>query len=321
MNTATELELTAASIDSTTVTTARNDIVSVSPSSSSTNDGKCDVDIAAPSFNANANVNANANANANANNRTQYDNMLNLPSTFQIPDCTTYGMVPCDFDGSILIRICPKDHPHYEKTKQKFGNSNRTNSSNNENENEDTNINTNINTKTKNKNEILLVQFMMHFDAKLSSSLVPQSMINFITRTAIGVGWNRLLQVAEQVRDGTRTQHCHIIQQKVDFYQWVEERCHYMVQVQQQQHNQQQHRCQRQQQNLSSSLSSGKDIEEDEEGRGEEYDREQQQQQQQQQQQSYFDKREDDITNTNTLEYNNVDYNDWTLQDVLRMNM
>jgi len=67
MNTATELELTAASIDSTTVTTARNDIVSVSPSSSSTNDGKCDVDIAAPSFNANANVNANANANANAN--------------------------------------------------------------------------------------------------------------------------------------------------------------------------------------------------------------------------------------------------------------
>jgi len=58
MNTATELELTAASIDSTTVTTARNDIVSVSPSSSSTNDGKCDVDIAAPTFNANANSNA-----------------------------------------------------------------------------------------------------------------------------------------------------------------------------------------------------------------------------------------------------------------------
>jgi len=62
MNTATELELTAASIDSTTVTTARNDIVSVSPSSSSINDEKCDVDIAAPTFNANANANANSNA-------------------------------------------------------------------------------------------------------------------------------------------------------------------------------------------------------------------------------------------------------------------
>jgi len=66
MNTTTELELTAASIDSTKVTTARNDIVSVSPSSSSTNDGKCDVDIAAPTFNANANANANATKTAAA---------------------------------------------------------------------------------------------------------------------------------------------------------------------------------------------------------------------------------------------------------------
>jgi len=62
MNTTTAL--TAASIASSTVTKAGNNIVSVSPSSSSANNGICDVDIAAPTLD-DFNVNGNGNGNGN----------------------------------------------------------------------------------------------------------------------------------------------------------------------------------------------------------------------------------------------------------------
>jgi hypothetical protein len=39
-----------------------------------------------------------------------------------------------------------------------------------------------------------------------------------------------LLDVAEQVRDGKREEHKQIIEQKAEFYRWVEERCHFMLQ-------------------------------------------------------------------------------------------
>ena len=42
--------------------------------------------------------------------------------------------------------------------------------------------------------------------------------------------WNVLLNVAEQVRDGTRIKHCNVIAQKQAFYHWVEERCQFMLQ-------------------------------------------------------------------------------------------
>ena len=54
-------------------------------------------------------------------------------------------------------------------------------------------------------------------------------MINFFTRSAMGIVWNMLLRVAEKVRDGTREEHCNAIAQKADFYDWVEERCKYMT--------------------------------------------------------------------------------------------
>ena len=59
--------------------------------------------------------------------------------------------------------------------------------------------------------------------------MVPKSMINFVTRTALGTVWNMLLKVAEQVRDRSREEHCKMIAQKADFYQWVEGRCNYML--------------------------------------------------------------------------------------------
>lgn len=120
-----------------------------------------------------------------------------LPSNFEVP-VLTEGMERCDFNGIVLFRRCPDDHPNYEATRCRFPDG-----------------------------DLILMQFMMNFDAKMT--VVPKSMINFITRTALGHIFNMLLRVAEQVRDGNREDHCKMIAQKADFYKWVEERCKYML--------------------------------------------------------------------------------------------
>jgi hypothetical protein len=217
-------------------------------------------------------------------------------SNFQVPDDYTKHngkMVQCDFDGALLFRNCPIDHPNYKQTKHKFGTLNTT-------PNDYESID-------NGNNDILLLQFMMYFDAKIGSAggsgsggsryymkILTQSIINFITRTVIGVVWNMLLKVAEEVRDGVRTQHCDIINiQRTDFYNWVKERCHYMLQAQQQkQINSEQHQREHQQQHL------------------------QHQHQHQQPQKNKDDDDSDDTKNTLTSDYDNL-----TLQEVLRMNM
>ena len=60
-------------------------------------------------------------------------------------------------------------------------------------------------------------------------AMVPQSVINFITRTVIGHMWKMLLQVAEEVRDGTRPKFSEAIDAKADFYKWVNERTQFML--------------------------------------------------------------------------------------------
>jgi hypothetical protein len=120
-----------------------------------------------------------------------------LPSNFKVPE-PAQGMKRCDFGGIVLFRRCPADHPNYEATRRKFP-----------------------------EGDLILTQFMMSFDAKMT--MIPKSAINFVTRTALGVIWNMLLTVAGQVRDGSREDHCNMIVQKADFYKWVEERCKYIL--------------------------------------------------------------------------------------------
>jgi hypothetical protein len=122
----------------------------------------------------------------------------NLPNNFEFPGITP-GFEPCDFDGAVLFRACPTNHPNYASAKRKFN------------------------------DDLVLTTFTFYFDAHLR--YIPHSLINFVTREAIGMVWNMLLNVAEQVRDGTRTKHCHVIAQKQEFYQWVEERCQFMLQT------------------------------------------------------------------------------------------
>ena len=174
----------------------------------------------------------------------------NLPDNFEVPELTP-GMERCDFDGAVLFRNCPIDHPNYKATRQKFP-----------------------------TDDLILLQFTMHFDAKMT--MVPQSAINFITRTALGVIWNMLLRVAEQVRDGSREEHCEVISAKADFYKWVEKRCNYM---------------------LHKILNNNNDDNHTKQQYGERQQHQQQQKQNQQQQQPI-----EEDTN-------------WTLQEVLRMNM
>lgn len=120
----------------------------------------------------------------------------NLPDSFLIPDLAD-GMERCDFDGAVLFRSCPTDHPNYASANEKFSNEN-----------------------------LLLLQFMIFFDARMA--FVPHSMINFVTRTAMGIVWNQFLTIAEQVRDGRREEHRAAIARKAEFYDWVEDRCRHM---------------------------------------------------------------------------------------------
>lgn len=121
-----------------------------------------------------------------------------LPTGFTLP-ALEKNMERAEFDGAFLFRACPPDHPNYASTKTKFG-----------------------------SEDLILLQFTMFFDAHMA--MVPQSLINFVTRTVLGHIWQMLLHVAEQVREGTRQEHRELISKKATFYKWVEDRCKVMLQ-------------------------------------------------------------------------------------------
>jgi hypothetical protein len=123
-------------------------------------------------------------------------NTQDLPPGFSIPPLEK-NTERIDFDGAVLFRPCPMDHPNYATSRE------------------------------KNTEDLILLQFTMYFDAHMA--MVPQSVINFITRTVIGHIWGMLLQVAEEVRDGKRPKHAEAIAAKPDFYKWVNERTQFML--------------------------------------------------------------------------------------------
>lgn len=119
-----------------------------------------------------------------------------LPDDFELPELSK-GSERVDFDGSILFRACPTDHPSYESSREKLS------------------------------GDLILLQYDMYFDGRMPG--VPHSVINFITRVAIGMIWSMLLNVAEEVRSGKRKEHVEIISQKAEFYRWLEGRCQLML--------------------------------------------------------------------------------------------
>lgn len=111
------------------------------------------------------------------------------------------GIVRVDFDGGILFRKCPEDHLALRKS---------------------------ISVRPDHRGELILVTFTMFCDPHIMYA--PQSMINFVTRTAIGRMWGMLLNVAEQIRDGKRPLHAEAIAAKREhLYDWVDERIAIML--------------------------------------------------------------------------------------------
>jgi hypothetical protein len=108
------------------------------------------------------------------------------------------GAVRIDYDGGLLFRKCPEHHVAFKKSKHHPD------------------------------GDMILVCMTIHVDAKLS--YVPQTLINFVTRTVLGRMWTSLLRVAQDVRDGKRPQHIDAIMAKREsLYDWVEERVKVML--------------------------------------------------------------------------------------------
>ncbi|KAI2501288.1 hypothetical protein MHU86_13151 [Fragilaria crotonensis] len=106
--------------------------------------------------------------------------------------------VRIDFDGGILFRKCPRDHPAFSKSKHKPD------------------------------HDMVLVCLTMFVDPKVQ--LVPQSLINFVTRTVLGGMWTSLLKVAEDVRDGKRPLHAQAMDAKRDLvYDFMQRRIAVML--------------------------------------------------------------------------------------------
>jgi len=104
------------------------------------------------------------------------------------------GYTRVDLKAGILFRSCPDNHPALQKSKHKYPAG----------------------------EPLILVSVMEQIDAHVAG--VPLTMINFFTRTVLGAQWISLLKVAEEIRDGQRTEHLDAIQQKQELYSWVSRR-------------------------------------------------------------------------------------------------
>jgi hypothetical protein len=108
------------------------------------------------------------------------------------------GAVRIAFDGGMLFRKCPRDHPAFVKSKHKPD------------------------------HDMVLVCQTIHVDPKVK--FVPHSVINFFTRTVLGGMWTSTLKVAEDVREGKRPQHAQAIEEKRDFvYDFIDRRIKVML--------------------------------------------------------------------------------------------
>jgi hypothetical protein len=105
------------------------------------------------------------------------------------------GTVRMDFDGGVLFRQCPPDHPALKHSKANYP-----------------------------KDEhLILVTFIMYADPLIA--VIPHAFMNWVTRTVIGHIWRMILTVAEDVRDGNRPKHAELMESKRDeLYDWVEQR-------------------------------------------------------------------------------------------------
>jgi hypothetical protein len=105
-----------------------------------------------------------------------------------------------ELHAGMLIRPCPPDHPCLQNQGGAEGGA---------------------------RPEMLLFSTTLQADGRVTG--VPLSIINFVTRHAVGAQWGALLQVAEDVRQGRRPEHQNAIAAQPELYAWVEERVRIML--------------------------------------------------------------------------------------------
>jgi len=105
------------------------------------------------------------------------------------------GIVRMGFEADFLFRPCPDDHPALLKSKGKY---------------------------PENESKILLT-CMISCDPKIP--FIPQTLLNFGTRTVVPSIWSMILSIAEQVRNGERPAHAErIASKREEIYDWLDER-------------------------------------------------------------------------------------------------
>lgn len=113
------------------------------------------------------------------------------------------GIVRMGFEADFLFRACPKDHAALQKrdaSKSKYPAGEK----------------------------LILLTFVLSIDPRIG--FVPQSFMNFATRTAIGSVWKQILSISEAVRDGQREAHATLIAHKrEELYDWIDERAKVMI--------------------------------------------------------------------------------------------
>mmetsp|Transcript_39144 Transcript_39144/g.76374 ORF Transcript_39144/g.76374 Transcript_39144/m.76374 type:complete len:359 (+) Transcript_39144:57-1133(+) len=111
-----------------------------------------------------------------------------------VPSPIEENTVRCDMKGGFLFRKCPRRHKE----------------------------------SSQDGCHEVLVSFIFSVDPKFT--FVPKTLMNFIIRTVIGMVWNKLLKVAEEVLNKKRPEHSSAIDKKrVQLYDWIDSRVNVML--------------------------------------------------------------------------------------------
>mmetsp|Transcript_9288 Transcript_9288/g.14302 ORF Transcript_9288/g.14302 Transcript_9288/m.14302 type:complete len:363 (-) Transcript_9288:113-1201(-) len=108
---------------------------------------------------------------------------------------------PVNFDGIFLFEACPSNHQLLDDAQEMVDAIDEA---------------------------MILVTFKMC--SKANIKFLPQDLINFVIKTVIGRIWVKLLTVAQRVKDGEMPQHKAAIENKREFYEWMEGRIRQMLQ-------------------------------------------------------------------------------------------
>lgn len=109
------------------------------------------------------------------------------------------NVVRIDLSACILIRGCPLSHPLLEKSRHKYPEG----------------------------EELILISIKSWVDPHVTG--IPISLINWVSRTVFGRVWSSLLGVAEEVKEGKRSQHKAAIERNKELYDWIKQRVEAMM--------------------------------------------------------------------------------------------